>query len=129
MQLTAAKFVCSWFIINHYFSYRVVAFKEAQSDPSHGEESTSRTTESPHCMCSDSSFPPLGGKQLVAGLLLLATFTMQTMLSYFLDIIAGDGKSTSNFQAMTTLDNSAMRLFQWGFVQAIQVAASDSIVY
>ena len=54
---------------------------------------------------------------------------MQTMLSYFLDTIAGDGRSSSNFKAISATDNSAMRLFQRGFVQAIQVAASNNIVY
>jgi hypothetical protein len=58
------------------------------------------------------------------GCLISATFTIQTMLSYFIDTIAGDGKSSSNFKVIsaTVTDNSAMRLFQWGFVQNIKVA-------
>ena len=54
---------------------------------------------------------------------------MQTMLSYFLDTIAGDGRSSRNFKAISATNNSAMHLFQRGFVQAIQVAASSNIVY
>ena len=53
---------------------------------------------------------------------------MQTMLGYFLDTIAGDGKSSSNFKAIATTDNSAMGLFQPGLVKNIQVAASNDIV-
>lgn len=54
---------------------------------------------------------------------------MQTMLSYFLDTIAGDGQTSSNFRAISATDNGSMRLFQHGFVQSIQVASSNSIVY
>ena len=54
---------------------------------------------------------------------------MQTMLSYFLNTIAGDDRSSSNFKAISATENSAMRSFQQGFVQMIQVAASNNIVY
>ena len=107
----------------------MVAFKEAQPEPARVEASASRTTVSPQRARAGSSFPSSGWKKLVAGRLLSATFTMQTMLSYFLDTIAGDGRSSSNFKAISATDNSAMRLFQRGFVQAIQVAASNNIVY
>ena len=86
------------------FVRRVVAFKEACV-----EASASRTTESPQRARAGSSFPSSGWKKLVAGRLLSATFTMQTMLSYFLDTIAGDGRSSSNFKAISATDNSAMR--------------------
>ena len=46
------------------------------------------------------SFLTTGWKKRVTGRLLSATFTMQTMLSYFLNTIAGDGKNSSNFKAI-----------------------------
>ena len=109
------------------FVRRVVAFKEAWPEPACVE--ASHTTESPQRARAGSSFPSSGWKKPVASSLLSATFTMQTMLSYFLDTIAGDGRSSSNFKAISATDNSAMRLFQRGFVQAIQVADSNNIVY
>ena len=51
------------------------------------------------------------------------------MLSYFIDTIAGDGKSSSNFEAISATDNSAMRLFQRSFVQNIKVAAYGKFVH
>ena len=107
----------------------MVAFKEARPEPARVEASASRTTESPQCVCAGSSFPSSGWKKLVTGQLLSATFTMQTMLSYFVDTIAGDGRSSSNFKATSATDNNAMHLFQQGFVQAKQVPASINFVY
>ena len=111
------------------FVRRVVAFEEAWPEPAHIEASASRTSESPQLARAGSSFPSSGWKKHIAGRLLSATFTMQTMLSYFLDTIAGDGRNSSNLKAISATDNSAMRLFQRGFVQAIQVAASSNIIY
>ena len=91
--------------------------------------SASCATESPQRALAGSSFPTSGWRKLVAGRLFSATFTMQTMLSYFLNKIAGDGRSSSNFKAISATDNSAMRLFQLRFVWVIQVAASNNIVY
>lgn len=51
------------------------------------------------------------------------------MISYFIDTIAGDGKSSSNFKAISATDNSAMRLFQQGFVQNIKVAVYGKFVH
>ena len=86
-----------------------------------------RSTESPQH--AGSSFSSSGWRKLVAGHLLSVTFTKCIMLSYFLNTIADDGRSSSNLTATSASDNSAMRLFQRGFVQAIQVAASKNIVY
>ena len=107
----------------------MVAFKEPWPEPARVEASASRTTESPQRARAGSSLPSSGWKKLVAGRLLSATFTMQTMLSYFLDTIAGDGRSSNNFKAIAATDNSAKRLFQRGFIQAIRVAGSNNIVY
>ena len=108
------------------FVRRVV---EAWPEPARVEASASRTTESPQRAHAGSSFPSSSWKKLVAGRLLSATFTMQTMLSYFLNTIAGDGRSSINFKAISATDNSAMRVFHRGFVQATQVAGSNNIVY
>ena len=110
---------CVLFISNLCFVRRVVAFKEAQPEPARIEASTSCTPESTQCAHAGYSFSSSGWRKLVAGRLLSATFTVQTMLSYFLDTIAGDGRSSSNFKAISATDNSAMCLFQRGFVQAI----------
>ena len=107
----------------------MVAFKEAQPKPPQEEASASRTPESTQHTHANTSFPTTGSKKLVAGHLLSATFIMQTMLSYFLDTIAGDGRSSRNFKAISATDNSSMCLFQRGLVQAIQVAASNDILY
>ena len=116
------------FISNLCFVRKVVAFKEARPEPARVEASASRTTESTQCAHAGYSFSSSGWRELVAGCLLSAIFTVQTMLSYFLDTIAGDGRSSSNFKAISATDNSAMRLFRRGFVQAIQVAASSNFV-
>ena len=88
---------------------RVVAFKKARPEPAHVEASAPHATESPQCAHACSSFSSSGWRKLVAGRLLSATFTMKTMLSYFLNTIAGDGRSSSNFKAISATDNSAMR--------------------
>ena len=90
------------FISNLCFVRRVVAFKEARPEPARVEASASRTTEIPQRARAGSSFP---------------------------STIAGDGRSSSSFKAISATDNSAMHLFQRGFVQGIQVAASNNIVY
>ena len=104
----------------------MITFQRTQPGPSNLEASP--TTENQDQKHAD-SFPTTGWKKLVAGRLFSATFTIQTMLSYFLDTVAGDGKSSSNFKAISATDNSAMCLFQQGFVQNIQVATSNDIVY
>ena len=111
------------------FVRRVVAFKEAWPEPERVEASTSRTTESPPRARAGSSFPSSGWKKLVAGRLLSATFTMQTMLSYFLDTIAGDGRSSSNFKTISAtivqcvyFSEDSSRRFRW-------LAATINIVY
>ena len=119
---------CVLYISNLCFVCRVVAFTEARPEPARVEALASRTTECTQCVHAGYSFSSSGWRKLVAGLLLSATFTMQTMLIYFLDTIAGDGWSSSNFKAILATDNSAMRLFRRGFIQAIQVAASKNIV-
>ena len=120
---------CVLFISSLSIVRRGVAFKEARSEPVRVEASASCTTESPQHGRAGSSFSSSGWRKLVAGSLLSATFTMRTMLSYFLDTIAGDGRSSCNLKAASASDNSAMSLLQRGFVQAIQVAASNNIVY
>ena len=119
IQLNSYKFYCCT-------CRRVITFQRTQPGPSNLEASP--TTENQDQKHAD-SFPTTGWKKLVAGRLFSATFTIQTMLSYFLDTMAGDGKSSSNFKAISATDNSAMRLFQRGFVQNIQVATSNDIVY
>ena len=96
--------LCVLFTSDLCFICRVVAFKEAQPEPTCVEASTSRTTESPQRVCAGSSFPSSGWRKHVAGYLLSVTFTMQTMLNYFLDTIAGDGRSSSNFKAIPATD-------------------------
>ena len=130
MMYAAAKVArsCVLFISSLCFVHRVVAVKDARPEPARVEASASCTTEKP-LRGRGSSFSSSGWRKLIAGCLLYATFTMRTMLSYFLDTIAGDGRSSSNLKATSPSDNSAMHLFQRGYVQAIQVAASNNIVY
>ena len=99
MMHAAAKVACSCMLLisNLYFVHRVLAFKESWPEPARVEASATRTTESPQCAHTCSVFPSSGWKKPVAGCLLSATFTMQTILSYLLDTITGDGRSSSNF--------------------------------
>lgn len=51
------------------------------------------------------------------------------MLKYFLDTVAGDGQSSSNFKAISATDNKSPRLFERGYVQRIEVVTTDSMVH
>ena len=113
------------------FLHSVLAFQDSlKAGPSNVEVPVTATDESIAPLRQHPyTFPSSGWKNLVAGHLISAVFTIQTMLSYFIDTIAGDGKSSSNFKAISATDNSAMRLFQRGFVQNIKVVASGKFVH
>jgi len=67
--------------------------------------------------------------KIVAGRLKCAEFNIQTMLKYFLDTVAGDGQSSSNFKAISATDNKSLRLFERGYVQRIEVVAAHVVVH
>ena len=70
---------CMLFISNLCFVHSVVPFRKARPEPARVEASASQTTVSPQCACAGSSFSISGWRKLVAGHLLSAIFTMQTM--------------------------------------------------
>ncbi len=51
------------------------------------------------------------------------------MLRYFLYKVAGDGQSSSNFKAISSTDSKALRLYQRGYVQKVEVTASGNVVF
>lgn len=70
-----------------------------------------------------------GWSKIAAARLKCAKFNMQTMLKYFLDTVAGDGQSSSNFKAISATDNKFLRLFERGYVQRIEVVAVHDMVH
>jgi hypothetical protein len=105
--------------------YRVVAFKDA-----YPEESLPRPTGTLSTQLQNAvhSFLKAGWKKIVADHLLSATFTIQTMFSYFLDNTA-EGRSFNNFKVIIAMDNSSLRLFQRGFIRNIQLDKCSKIIY
>ena len=74
-------------------------------------------------------FPTTGWKSLATARTSSACFTVGTMLKYFLDSDAGDGESARNFKAVSSTDNKALRLYQRGYVQKIELARVEDHVF
>ena len=72
-------------------------------------------------------FSTTGWKSLATARLSCAFFNVGTMLKYFLDSDGGDGQSAQNFKAVSSTASKALRLYQRGYVQKIEVVRVEDI--
>ncbi|XP_065198986.1 uncharacterized protein LOC135830687 [Sycon ciliatum] len=75
-------------------------------------------------------FPVTGWQPIksASGRLLSLSFSMQTMVSYFVDTMTSDGPA-KNFKALAATDSKSIRLYRAGYVQKIELMKANSRVY
>ena len=100
------------------------AFMSGRLGSSSGNAVHSPPTETP-CPV---SFPSVGWSTLQSGRRMCPEFTVETILSLFLNRTTGDGKPTANFKSICG-GNKAMRLFQAGYVSKIRLARIGDKVF
>ena len=74
------------------------------------------------------AFPAVGWNTLQKARTSCPEFTVQTIMSLFLDTRCSDGEAMANFKAVVG-DNKAMRLFQMGYVSKIKLVWAGNTVH
>ena len=110
-----------------------VAFRLDQhfAEAKEGNDKTEQTAPVDHASClvaADDDFPASGWLSIAAGRLVSAFFTMQTIVSFFLDSATSDG-AAGNFKALSATDIKSIRLFHSGYGQKIEVCKVDGHVF